>query len=60
MLQVGRRLDLSQEAFPADDRRQFRLQHFQGDVAVVLQVLGQIHRGHAAFAKLTLDGVAAL
>ena len=28
-------------------------------LALVLEVVGQVDRGHAAFTKLTLDGVAA-
>ncbi len=36
-----------------------RLEHLERDIAVVLQVLGQIDRRHAAFAEFGLDAVAA-
>ena len=37
---------------------EFGPQHLDGDLAVVLQVLGEVDRGHAARANLPLDGVA--
>ena len=59
MLQVRGGLDLDQEPLGADDGGQFGLQDLERDLAVVLQVLGQVHRGHAALAELALDAVAA-
>ncbi len=59
MLEVGCDLDLCQETLRTNDCGQFRLQDFEGDIPIVLQILGEVHRSHAAFAKLTLDGVAA-
>ena len=59
MLQVGRDLDLGQEAFGSDHRSQLRLQDLESHLAIVLDVVGEIDRGHPAFAELTLDGVAA-
>ena len=38
---------------------QFGLQDLEGDLTFVLDVVGQVDRGHATRAKLTLDGVAA-
>ncbi len=58
VLQIGRRLDLGQEPLGADHRGEFRPQHLERDLAVVLQVLGEVDSGHAAVAKLPLDGVA--
>ena len=58
MLQVGGGLDFAQEAFSADDRGQLRPQHLDGDLAVVLQVGGEVDGGHAALAELPLDAVA--
>jgi hypothetical protein len=58
MLQVGRDLDLLQEPVGPDHGCQLRQQYLQRHVAVVLQIAGQIHRGHAALAKLPLDHVA--
>ena len=57
--QVGSGLDLSEKPLGADRRRQLGLQDLEGDVAVVLQILGQVDLGHTTFAHLTLDGVAA-
>jgi len=50
MLKVGRRLDLGQEAFGAHNGSKFGLQDLQGDLALMFEVVGQIDRGHAAFA----------
>ncbi len=58
MLQVGGDLDLGQESLGAEHRGQLRPQHLDRDLAVVLQVLGEIDRGHAALAQLPLDAVA--
>ena len=58
MLQVGGGLDLAQEPLGADDGGQLGPQHLERHLAVVLQVLGQVHRGHAARAELPLDAVA--
>ena len=58
MLQVGDGLDLAQEPLGADHRGELGAQDLDGDLAVVLEVLGQVHRGHAALAQLALDAVA--
>ena len=58
MLQIGGDLDLSQESLGAEHRGQLRSQHFYRDFAVVLKVLGEIHRGHTALPQLPLDPVA--
>jgi hypothetical protein len=56
----GRRLlDLGEEPVGSDDGRQLRAQDLDRDLAVVLEVLRQIHRGHAALPELALDLVAA-
>ena len=60
VLEVGRDLDLGQEALGPYNRRQLWLQNLDSDLALVLQVLGQIHGRHPALAQLTLDAVAAL
>ena len=59
MLQIRRRFDFSEETLGSNDSGQLGLQDFEGDVAFVLQVLGKVDRGHAAFAQFTLNGVAA-
>ena len=58
VLEIGGDLDLAQEPLGADDRRQFRPEHLDGDVAVVLEVLRQVDGGHAARAELALEAVA--
>jgi hypothetical protein len=50
--------DLAQEPLGPEDRGQFGPQHLHRDLAAVLQVIGEIDRGHAAAAQLALDGVA--
>ena len=58
VLQVGGGLDLGQEAFGADDGAEFGAQDLDRDLAVVLDVLGQVHGGHAARAEFALESVA--
>ena len=55
MLEVGRDLDLVEEPLTTQHRGELRPEHFDGDVAVVLQVVGQVDRGHPAPAKLAAD-----
>ena len=50
VLQVGRRLDLGQEALGADQGGQLGLQDLEGDLAFVFEVVGQVDRGHATLA----------
>jgi hypothetical protein len=54
---VGRRLDLEQEPIPAERRANLGIQHLDGDVPVVLHIAREIHRCHAAAAKLSFDRV---
>jgi hypothetical protein len=58
VLQVGGDLDLLEEPLGADHGGQFRPQHLERDLAVVLDVVRQVHRRHAALAQLALDDVA--
>ena len=44
-----------QEPLGAEDRGQLGLQHLDGDLAVVLAVVGEVDGRHAALAELTLD-----
>ena len=57
MLQPGGDLDLAQEPLGPHHRRQLGVQHFDGDPTVVLQVLGEEYRRHAAPTELTLDRI---
>ena len=47
-----------EEPLGAEDGGQLGLQHLDRDVAVVLEVVGEIHGRHAALAQLALDPVA--
>src|SRR4029077_4204437 len=49
---------LSQEPLRADGGRDVGPQHLDRDLAAVAEVLGDVHRGHAAAAQLTVDRVA--
>jgi hypothetical protein len=57
VLQIGGDLDLGQEPLGADDGGKLRLEHFDGDLPVVLQVMCEVHRRHAARPQLSLDAV---
>ena len=58
MLQIGGGLDLGQEPLGTDHGRELGAQHLDGDLTVVLDVVGEIDGGHAARAELALDPVA--
>jgi hypothetical protein len=58
MLEVGGDLDLFEEPLPAEDGRQLGSEDFDRHLTVVLQVFGQVDRGHAAGPEFVLDGVA--
>ena len=60
VVQPGRDLDLGQEPLDAEHGAQLRPEHLEGDLAVVLEVGGQVDRGHAAGAERALDPVALL
>ncbi len=59
MLERRRRLDLGDEAVGAEDGGQLGLEDLDGDVALVLEIAGEEHRGHATLAQLALQAVAA-
>ena len=58
MLEIGGELDLGEEPLGADHGGQLGAQQLERDLAVVLQVLGQVHRRHPAGADLALDPIA--
>ncbi len=58
MLQVGRGLDLGQEPVGPDQRRQLRTEHLDCHLAIVPEVIGQVHGRHATVPQLPLDPVA--
>jgi hypothetical protein len=58
VIQAGGELDFAEEPVGAEHGRQLGMQHLDRHPPLVLQVLRQVHRGHAPAAQLTLDGVA--
>ena len=58
VLQPGGEADLALEPFRPQGVTQVRMEHLEGDGPVVAEVVREVHRGHAAAAKLALDGIA--
>ena len=58
MMQIGGYFDLAREALSTQYSSQLGPQNFDGHLPLVLEVLGEVHRGHAAFAEVGLDAVA--
>jgi hypothetical protein len=58
MLKPGGQPDLPQESLGPKRSGQIGVEHLERNQAVVLQVMRQIHHGHAPVAELALDGVA--
>ncbi len=58
MLQVGRDFDLFKEPLGSEDRGQLGPQYLDRDLAMVFQVLGEIHRRHAAGTRFFFNGIA--
>ena len=58
MLQRRGGLDFLDEPVGAEHGGEFGLQDLDRDLAIVLEVLGEVHRGHAARAQLALEAVA--
>src|SRR6185312_7169382 len=59
MLQACGGGDLLHKPLGPEDRRELGLQHLDRHVALVLEILGEEHRGHPAGPKLAFDAVAA-
>ncbi len=57
VMQLGGDLDLTQKPFGAEGRSQLGSQHLHRDLTMEFQILGEVHRRHAAGAQLTLDPV---
>ena len=58
MLQSCRDLYLPKKAIGPQARGQLRAQDLDGDHAVVLQVLRQVHRPHSALPQCALEAIA--
>ena len=59
MLENGGGADFRQEPVGARNSSQLGLENLHSHSSIVLQVRGEIDRGHSAFAELTLDSVEA-
>src|SRR5438132_12985062 len=59
MVEPGADMDLLEKSLGAEHRGEIRAQHLEGHVAIVLQVPGEIDRGHPAGAELALDRITA-
>ena len=59
VLQACRSTDLPLEPLWAERHCQFRMEHLQCDWSVVLEIVCQVHGGHAAPAQLALEPVTA-
>src|SRR5207249_3557606 len=57
MLELCRETDLAQEPLGAEDGGKLRAEHLERDGAVVLEILGEVHRGHPTATELALDSV---
>jgi hypothetical protein len=58
-LGVRRRLDLGQETLGPDYSSEFRLEHLERDLPLVLDIVGQVDGRHPALTEFGLDAVAA-
>ena len=57
MLEARRRPDLAQKAIGTEDRAELGVQHLDGDVPLVLDVVREVDSGHAPSTELALDDV---
>ena len=57
MLQPGGDADLALEPLGAERGGELGMEHLERDRAVVAEVLGEVHRGHAAAPQLALEPV---
>ncbi len=57
MLQRRRRRNLLHEALGTQHGGEFRFEHLHGHATLVLEILGEIDRGHTARSDLALDAI---
>ena len=58
VLQLGRGANLAQKAFDAERFTEVGVQHFDGDVALVLEIVREVDGGHTSGTELALDAIA--
>jgi len=59
MLELGRKFDLALEPLAAERHRQLGVEHLHRDIALVLEVVRQKHRRHAAASEFADNVVSA-
>lgn len=57
MVEPGRDLDLGEESLDTEHRTELRSEDLEGDLALVLEVGGEVDGGHAAGTQGALDPV---
>jgi len=55
--EIGHRLDFPKEPLCAQGPSQLRIEHLHGDLAMMLQVLGQVDGGHPAATDLAVESI---
>ncbi len=60
MPKIRRRFDFAEKTLRANHGAELRQKHLDRDLALVLQVFGEVDGGHATLPELALDAVAAL
>ncbi len=58
VIEPGGQVDLAEEALGTQGSGELRMEQLQGDPPVMLEVLGEVDRGHAAAPELALEHVA--
>jgi hypothetical protein len=58
VLQAGCEPDFTLEAFGTEGRGELGVQYLKGHLAVVLQIVREVNRGHAAAPELAVEAVA--
>ena len=60
MLQFGGGLDLTEKPLATKCRAQVRMQHLDGDIAIVLEVVGAVDGRHATGTEFAVDAVSVM
>ena len=58
VLQVGRRANLGEKALGTERGGEIRVQHLDCDIAIVLEIVREIHGGHAADTEFAVNAIA--
>jgi len=58
VLEIGDDPDFTKEPLGTDRRGEFGTENLERDLALVAQVAGEVHGGHATLSQLTLELIA--